>query len=101
MRVNDSNAGNIGGAQYESTRATGGVGPGNRGEGNRRADASGTDDVQLSGLAGLLKSASGDSTERAQKTQRLAQLVQSGSYQVDPDAVSRRLVDEMLGTSTS
>lgn len=99
MRVNDSNASNIGAAQYESTRATDGVRSGSRGSGSVSSTGSDGDDVQLSGLAGLLKSASSGSAERAEKTQKLAQLVQSGNYQVDANALSRRLVDEMLGKS--
>jgi flagellar biosynthesis anti-sigma factor FlgM len=99
MRVNDSNANNIGAARYENTRGTDGVRSGSRDAGGVSSSGSDGDDVQLSGLAGLLKTASSGSSERAQKTQRLAQQVQSGTYQVDSKALSRRLVDEMLGKS--
>jgi anti-sigma28 factor (negative regulator of flagellin synthesis) len=99
MRVNDSNPNNVGSARYESTRGTDGVRSGSRGSGEVPSSGSDGDDVQLSGLAGLLKSASAGSSERAQKTQKLALEVQSGTYRVDSAALSRRLVDEMLGKS--
>ncbi len=99
MRVNDSNANNVGSARYESTRGTDGVRSGSLSDGGVSSSGSDGDDVQLSGLAGLLKSASGGSAERAQKTHKLAQQVQAGTYQVDAKALSRRLVDEMLGRS--
>ncbi|MCX6621005.1 MAG: flagellar biosynthesis anti-sigma factor FlgM [Acidobacteria bacterium] len=97
MKINDSNANNVGSTRYESTRGPDGVRSGNRGTGGVSSSSSDGDDVQLSGLTGLLKSASSGSAERAQKTRKLAQQVQAGTYQVDAQALSRRLVDEMLG----
>ncbi|MCC7498127.1 MAG: flagellar biosynthesis anti-sigma factor FlgM [Bryobacterales bacterium] len=97
MKVNDSNTGHVGSAQYESTRAADGVRSGSRDRGSVSSRGSDGDDVRLSDLAGLLKTASGNPAERNQKTQQLTELVRSGNYQVDAGDLSRRLVDEMLG----
>ena len=56
-----------------------------------------TDGVHLSELSGrLLEVVRGESPEQAARLERLAAEVQAGRHQVDPLAVSRRLVDEAL-----
>jgi flagellar biosynthesis anti-sigma factor FlgM len=54
----------------------------------------GADSADISSTAGVLQS---DASARASKVEELTDAVQSGSYQVDSAAVSRRMVDETLG----
>ncbi len=54
----------------------------------------GADSADISSTAGVLQS---DASARASKVEELKDAVQSGSYQVDSAAVSRRIVDETMG----
>jgi len=42
-----------------------------------------------------------DSANRSQRVAELAAAVRSGTYQVDPQAVSRAMVDHIIATSQS
>lgn len=42
-----------------------------------------------------------DSANRSQRVAALAAAVRSGTYQVDPQAVSRAMVDHIIATSQS
>lgn len=61
-----------------------------------------SDGVQLSGFAGTLsKVLQSDSTGRSQRIAQLAAAVQSGTYQVDPAALSRAIVDHSVSGGSS
>lgn len=54
------------------------------------------DEVQLSSLGESLRALSTDTPEGAERLERLANLVQTGSYAIDERMISRSLVDEAL-----
>ena len=55
-----------------------------------------SDNVQLSGLSAALQGYTTQSPERASAIEALGNDVRSGKYNVDPQAVSRSLVNEAL-----
>ena len=60
------------------------------------------DGLQLSGFAGSLsRIMQSDSVSRAQRVAQLTAAVRSGTYQVDPQAVSRAMVDHIVASSQS
>ncbi|HEY1206252.1 MAG: flagellar biosynthesis anti-sigma factor FlgM [Bryobacteraceae bacterium] len=72
-------------------------GIGSGGAGNRAQTQADRDRVQLSGLSALLL-ASGEAgaADRTARLQQLSSDVRAGRYQVDPQALSSRLVDEAI-----
>lgn len=54
------------------------------------------DSVQMSRLAGAIRADDLNTPERAAKIERLEAEVRSGKYQVDSQALSRSLVDDMI-----
>lgn len=99
MRIDDKNtpgigASNVGGVQGGQNIA----GQDRLGTGaSREAGAAGSSDrIQLSGLASQLRALQPGSEAREAELTRLRDLVASGRYQVDAEAVSRALVDEAL-----
>ena len=63
---------------------------------------SAADGLQLSTFAGSLsRIMQSDSANRSQRVAELAAAVRSGTYQVDPQAVSRAMVDHIIATSQS
>lgn len=66
------------------------------------ANTTPTDGLQLSSFAGTLSSVlKSDSTGRAERVAQLASAVQAGTYQVDPMAVSRAMVDHAISAGAS
>lgn len=60
------------------------------------------DGLELSNLAGSLsKIMQSDSASRAERVAQLTAAVRTGTYQVDPQAVSRAMVDHIVATSQS
>ena len=60
------------------------------------------DGVQLSGFAGTLsKVLQSDSSSRSQRIAQLTAAVQSGTYQVDPAALSKAIVDHAVSGGNS
>jgi flagellar biosynthesis anti-sigma factor FlgM len=99
MRIQD-NSSNVGASalgQTAQTQATGSTSKGSA------AQSSATEDgVDLSTFAGSLsKIMQSDSASRAQRVSQLTAAVRSGTYQVDPQAVSRALVDHIVSSSQS
>lgn len=100
MRVNDHNlngagAAGLGKANLDRTAPAGA----------RSSQAGGSQDtaedsVQLSGLGAKVRELSGGTPERAAKLDRLSQQVASGTYHVDPEAVSKGIVEDALGSGT-
>ncbi|MCP5109211.1 MAG: hypothetical protein GY953_00085 [bacterium] len=54
------------------------------------------DQVSLSGMSAQVKALGVDSPERIAKLEKLSADVAAGRYQVDPQAVSERLVDDAM-----
>jgi flagellar biosynthesis anti-sigma factor FlgM len=102
MRIVDTNqSGNIAPAQAGRTGATRGVNPaGSKGAGGGKISQSG-DSVQLSEFSGLVSnSMETQAATRAQKVSQIAAAVQSGTYKVDAQAVSRAIVDHAISGGT-
>lgn len=104
MKVNDPNlagvtGGQVDGAGLDRTRQT---------EADRRGTASrdpslsdSPDRVALSQLGALLRASSSDSPARVGRLQKLSADVAAGRYQVDPQALAQRLVDDMFRSGSS
>lgn len=95
MRIVDSNQ-TAGPAQTNWTR------PGD----NAASAAPGTpvsqpnDTVELSGITGQVsETLASDASSRADKVNQIAAAVQSGSYQIDSQAISQSLIQHALGGS--
>lgn len=102
MQIHNNGIG--GGSPLEQTnRASGTESTGSTGKGaGPRSSNSDTDGLQLSGFAGTLsKVLQSDSTGRSQRVAQLAAAVQSGTYQVDPAALSKAIVDHAISSSNS
>lgn len=70
--------------------------------GGASSSASASDGLQLSRFAGSLSQVmQNDSASRSQRVAQLQAAVRSGTYQVDPQAVSRAMVDHIVATSQS
>lgn len=66
------------------------------------SSSSQSDGVQLSNFAGTLSQVlQSGSTDRSQRIAQLSAAVQSGTYQVDPSAVSRAIVDHAISGAHS
>lgn len=102
MKINDQNA-LVGGASAQTTKAdqVRGLGHGDKNAGIKSTSSS-SDVMDLSGLASRISSALESSdTSRAERVNRLAQMVQSGSYQIDTQAISSKMIDDALSASGS
>lgn len=70
--------------------------------GGSSSPASDADGLQLSTFAGSLsRIMQSDSASRADRVAQLTAAVRSGTYQVDPQAVSRAMVDHIVASSQS
>lgn len=93
MKINDTPLSNT------AAPALGGTGAADNRRGARGAGANSAarDSVQLSELSSrLARLLHSDSSERADRMQRLTALVRSGQYQPDPAAIGRAIVDDGL-----
>ena len=98
MRIQDNS--NIGTSALGQTAP--GQGPNSTPKGSTVQSSQSSDGLQLSNLAGSLsKIMQSDSASRAQRVAQLTAAVRSGTYQVDPQAVSRAMVDHIVATSQS
>jgi flagellar biosynthesis anti-sigma factor FlgM len=96
MRIQDNS--NIGTAALGQTAPN--QSPNSTSKGSPVQSSQTTDGLQLSNLAGSLsKIMQSDSASRAQRVAQLTAAVRSGTYQVDPEAVSRAMVDHIVATS--
>ena len=97
MRIVDTNqAGNTNPAQTSRTNGTRAVNPaGTKGSGSSVSPSG--DSVQLSGLSGRVSEGlETQAATRAQRVNRIAAAVQSGTYKVDSKAISRALIDQAI-----
>lgn len=99
MRIDDKNTPGIGSSNVGGVQGGQGIagqdrlGPG----ASKEAGGSGSSDrIQLSGLAAQLQALQPGSEAREAELARLREMVASGRYQVDAEAVSRALLDEAL-----
>jgi flagellar biosynthesis anti-sigma factor FlgM len=102
MQIADNNSLNNGPLEQTSRAAdTQATGSPVKGAGSP-ASTSQNDGVQISNFAGTLSHVlQSDSTDRSQRIAQLAAAVQSGSYQVDPMAVSRAIIDHTVSGANS
>ncbi len=97
MRIQDNS--NLGAAALGQTAPTEGPNSASKG-GKVQSSSQSSDGLQLSNLAGSLsKIMQSDSASRAGRVAQLTAAVRSGTYQVDPQAVSRAMVDHIVATS--
>lgn len=102
MQIADNNS--LNSAQLEQTTRTADTqAAGAPGKGTSAPSSpSQSDGVQISNFAGTLTQVlQSDSTDRSQRVAQLAAAVQSGSYQVDPMAVSRSILDHAISGASS
>lgn len=96
MKIDQRSPGSAGASGLSKSQGTTGVSSNQTKNGAGRA-SSDTDRVSLSALSERLReSASSGNPDRATHVDRLAAVAQSGNYQVDAMAVSRRIVDEAI-----
>ncbi len=96
MKINEAYLSGAAPSQIQQTQQTAGAAPA-RSETSHKPAASPTDSVGLSELSvRLLELSRAEPPERAARLERLAAEVRSGRYQVDPLALSRRLIDDAL-----
>ena len=95
MKINNTN--DLGAISTPGSKGTAAVEGGvRRGEG-RGAENTGPDRAELSGLAGKISKAAGkDAVNRAGNVEQLRGQVADGSYQPDPAAISRGIVNAAL-----
>jgi flagellar biosynthesis anti-sigma factor FlgM len=99
MRIEDNN--NLTAALGQTAGTT----PANPGASSNKAggassSTSAADGLELSKFAGSLSQVmQNDSANRSQRVAQLTAAVRSGTYQVDPQAVSRAMVDHIVGIS--
>jgi anti-sigma28 factor (negative regulator of flagellin synthesis) len=101
MKIVDQN--NLTPASAPSTQGTTGPESGKRQEASRAAvTGDGNDSADLSGLAGKISEAvSKDSAARAAQVEQLRVQVAKGTFQVDPAATSRGIVNDSLANAAS
>jgi flagellar biosynthesis anti-sigma factor FlgM len=96
MRIDNSNPGAAALGQTAPTTETQAASSTKKGSGAASSSSS-ADGLQLSKFAGSLSQImESDSANRSQRVAQLAAAVQSGTYKVDPQAVSRALVDHAI-----
>jgi flagellar biosynthesis anti-sigma factor FlgM len=96
MRIDNSNPGPVSVGQTAPATETQAAGSAAKSAETSSSSPS-ADGVQLSKFAGSLSQImQSDSANRSQRVAQLAAAVQSGTYQVDPQAVSRALVDHAI-----
>jgi flagellar biosynthesis anti-sigma factor FlgM len=101
MRIDNSNPGAAPLGQTAPTSETQAAGSAAKSAG-ASSSSQATDGLQLSKFAGSLSQImQSDSASRSQRVAQLAAAVQSGTYQVDPQAVSRALVDHAISAGQS
>lgn len=102
MRIVDST--NLGNAAPAQTGRTGGLqsidSAGKNGSALRKSSSS-ADSVELSSFADRLsQTMQASSASRAQRISALTSAVRSGTYQVDPQAVSHSMVSQAISSSS-
>lgn len=101
MRI-DSNNGNTPALGQTAGTSQTEIGNSTAKPGTSSSPASDADGLQLSSFAGSLsRIMQSDSASRADRVAQLTAAVRSGTYQVDPQAVSRAIVDHIVTTSQS
>ena len=95
MKIDDRN--DLSGVSTSGATGAAGVEGAGRREGNRKADAAGSDRAELSGLAGKISRAVGlEAEQRAANVERLRVEVASGVYKPDPADISRGIVKDAI-----
>ena len=95
MKIDDRN--DLSGISTSGAKGAGGVEGAGRREGNRKADGTGTDRAELSGLAGKISRAVGlEAEQRAANVERLRVELASGVYKPDPADISRGIVKDAI-----
>jgi flagellar biosynthesis anti-sigma factor FlgM len=102
MKIQNPN--DLGAVSTPGVRDTSGLEGISRKDSSRAAEVAGAgaDKAELSGLAAKISEAQEqDSAVRAAKVEHLRQLVASGEYQPDPEAISRGIVNDALSNAAS
>lgn len=97
MKIQDTNIGGLAFPDAAKTGATQGVRPG--GDTSRAAQANrSSDQVSLSDFASKISGQlDANAAQRAERVGRLAASYQAGTYNPDPAAVSRKIVEASIG----
>jgi negative regulator of flagellin synthesis FlgM len=98
MRISDPNGlGQLSSAQNGRAGGAEAVNPSLKGGSSAAGKSSSSDRLELSSFAGRLSQAvAASSAGRSQRVAELKAAVQSGTYQTDPAAISRSIVDYSL-----
>jgi len=73
-----------------------------RQEAGRKADRTGSDRAELSGLAGKISRAAGqEADERVSNVERLRLEVANGVYQPNPSDISRGIVEDAIASAAA
>jgi flagellar biosynthesis anti-sigma factor FlgM len=97
MKVNDSTVTNNSAYGVGKTQETEAAGQSGRAR-QQRVGSAASDQAEISSTAGILQS---EASSRAERVEQLRDAVQSGRYQVDAEAVSKRIVEESLGAKSA
>ncbi len=101
MKIDDRS--DLNGVSASGAKGAAGVEGAARQEAGRKADRTGSDHAELSGLAGKISRAAGQEGEqRAANVERLRLDVANGVYQPDPADISRGIVkDAIINAATA
>jgi anti-sigma28 factor (negative regulator of flagellin synthesis) len=100
MKIDDRN--DLNGVSTSEAKGAGGVEGAGRREGSRKAERTGSDRAELSGLAGKISRAVGlEAEQRAANVERLRVAVASGVYNPDPADISRGIVKDAIAHSAA
>jgi len=95
MKINDPNLASLASTGTNKVQETASSGAGKR-VSNTPAGPSppAADDVHLSELVRSLRSLAADSPERQARIEQIARSYASGTYQVDPQALASKIIDD-------
>lgn len=100
MRIDNKNTPGLEPQKLQGTESTRETGQGAHG-GTSGSSPLGGDRVQLSSLAEILRQLDPASPERLARLQQLEELVRTGRYEPDPEALGEALINEALSDSVA
>ena len=100
MKIDDRS--DLNGVSPSGAKGAAGVEGAARQEAGRKADGTGSDRAELSGLAGKISRATGqEADERVANVERLRLEVASGDYQPNPADISRGIVTDAIASAAT
>ena len=96
MKVNENNLNPLPPTGTSGTQEAARTGQGSRSGSTSTSGASSNDDVHLSELVKSLRSLAAESPERQAKLESIARSYATGSYKVDAQATSSKIIDDAV-----